>query len=428
MLVDYHLHLRDRSAERSTTRSRRSSAYVEAARERGVDEIGFTEHVYYFRQTSDFWDVPYQPERCVHDLERYCDVVVEAKRRGLPVKLGLEVDYVPGRAGRARASSWRRIRGTTCSARCTGSTGSPSTGEPRLLGGRSASRRSGALYFASSRAPARSGHFDVLAHPDLVKIFGERADSGLPAGDRRALDRGSPLEVSTAGLHKPVGELYPHPDAPRCVRRREIRSRSRSDAHVAAVVGRDFDRARELLRSARLRDRHGLRAAHGAAGAARLSDYRVGIGVDAHALDDGVPLVLGGVDVRVAARARRPLRRRRDHARADRRDARRGGARRHRRRCSRPTGDTWQASPRSICSRGARRRAGAGYAVVNADCILIGEEPRLAPYGASRCASARRSVRRRRGPVAVRATTTDHLGFTGRGEGLAAQAVALLSR
>ena len=72
--------------------------YVERARERGVDEIGITEHVYYFRETRDFWALPYQLERSRVELGSYCDAVLEAKRRGLPVKLGLEVDWVPERA------------------------------------------------------------------------------------------------------------------------------------------------------------------------------------------------------------------------------------------------------------------------------------------------------------------------------------------
>jgi 2-C-methyl-D-erythritol 2,4-cyclodiphosphate synthase len=68
----------------------------------------------------------------------------------------------------------------------------------------------------------------------------------------------------------------------------------------------------------------------------------------------------------------------------------------------------------------------AGYTLVNADCVLVGEEPRIAGH--------REEMRRRLsdalggGEVNVRATTTDHLGFTGRREGLAAHAVALLER
>ena len=93
MIVDYHLHLRDPD-ERIAHRVDAVEPFVETAARRGVDEIGFTEHVYYFRQTRALWDRPYESERCVYDLEAYVDAVLEAKRRGLPVKLGLEVDHV----------------------------------------------------------------------------------------------------------------------------------------------------------------------------------------------------------------------------------------------------------------------------------------------------------------------------------------------
>jgi 2-C-methyl-D-erythritol 2,4-cyclodiphosphate synthase len=69
-----------------------------------------------------------------------------------------------------------------------------------------------------------------------------------------------------------------------------------------------------------------------------------------------------------------------------------------------------------------------GWELGNADCILVGEEPRLAPHRGQmreRLATALDVDELR---VAVRATTTDGLGFTGRGEGLAAHAVALLVR
>jgi 2-C-methyl-D-erythritol 2,4-cyclodiphosphate synthase len=67
----------------------------------------------------------------------------------------------------------------------------------------------------------------------------------------------------------------------------------------------------------------------------------------------------------------------------------------------------------------------AGYSVVNGDCVLIGEEPRIAPRRAEMGRTLGEVVG---APVSVRATTTDKLGFAGRGEGLAAQAVALVSR
>src|SRR5262249_57368198 len=74
--------------------------YLETAADRGVDEIGFTEHVYYFRQTREIWVNAYELQRCVHDLDLYVDTILDAKRQGLPVKLALEVDYVCERQDR----------------------------------------------------------------------------------------------------------------------------------------------------------------------------------------------------------------------------------------------------------------------------------------------------------------------------------------
>jgi 2-C-methyl-D-erythritol 2,4-cyclodiphosphate synthase len=154
--------------------------------------------------------------------------------------------------------------------------------------------------------------------------------------------------------------------------------------------------------------------------------YRVGIGVDAHALVEGVPLVLGGVTL--------------DHPRGLAGhsdgdvlahaliDALLGAA---------GLGDIGSLFPSAdeglhgadsveLLREAYERVREAGWKLVNADCVLVGEEPRIAAH--------REEMRRRLstavggGEVNVRATTTDRLGFTGRGEGLAAQAVALLER
>ena len=97
MIVDYHMHLRDERGGIDHT-SAAVEPFVERARERGVDEIGFTEHVYYFEQTKDFWRWPHYRERCHFDLDAYVDALVEAKEHGLPVKVGLEVDWAGERA------------------------------------------------------------------------------------------------------------------------------------------------------------------------------------------------------------------------------------------------------------------------------------------------------------------------------------------
>jgi 2-C-methyl-D-erythritol 2,4-cyclodiphosphate synthase len=160
-----------------------------------------------------------------------------------------------------------------------------------------------------------------------------------------------------------------------------------------------------------------------------MSELRVGIGVDAHALVAGVPLVLGGVafpdepaglaghsDGDVIA-----------HALID---AVLGAADRGDIGTLFPSGDErWKGSCSLDLLRDAYAEArAAGWELVNADCVLIGERPRLLPVRDEmrQCLAAAMDVDPTR--VAVRATTTDGLGFTGRGEGLAAQAVALLRR
>jgi 2-C-methyl-D-erythritol 2,4-cyclodiphosphate synthase len=154
--------------------------------------------------------------------------------------------------------------------------------------------------------------------------------------------------------------------------------------------------------------------------------FRVGIGVDAHALEEGVPLVLGGV----ALDHPRGLAGHSDgdvlaHALVD---AVLGAAGLGDIGSLFPSGDErfHGADSLDLLREAYRQVRAAGYRLVNADCVLVGEEPRIAPH--------REEMRRRLsealdgGEVNVRATTTDRLGFTGRAEGLAAHAVALLQR
>jgi histidinol-phosphatase (PHP family) len=248
VIVDYHMHLRNGNGE-IAHETAAVDPFVESAREAGVDEIGFTEHIYYFKQTRSLWTVPYHTERCVYDIEAYVSAVVTARGRGLPVKLGLEVDYVPGREDETRELlapyPWDYLLG---SLHYIGSLGVDA--EPRLVdavGVEEAWR----LYFETLAAAARSGLFDSLSHPDLVKIFGARAAS-FDYGPVVAViaDSGVAVEVSTAGLHKPVHELYPHPEFLAACRALDVPVTLASDAHTPDVVGRDFDRALELLRSA----------------------------------------------------------------------------------------------------------------------------------------------------------------------------------
>ena len=152
--------------------------------------------------------------------------------------------------------------------------------------------------------------------------------------------------------------------------------------------------------------------------------FRVGIGVDAHKLERGVPLILGGVrfdfDRGLAGHSDGDVL---AHALID---AVLGAAGLGDIGGMFPSGDERYRGADSLdLLRDAYAQVtAAGWKLVNADCVLIGQEPKIA--------SRREEMRQRLseacggGEVNVRATTTDHMGFTGRGEGLAAHAVALL--
>ena len=248
MIVDYHMHLRNEREEIAHD-TESVERFVDVARAEGIDEIGFTEHVYYFTQTRALWTVPYQVERCSYDLDAYVDTILQARDRGLPVKLGLEVDYIAGREEETRAIlapyPWDFLLGSVHFIDGLGVDGAP-----RLVD-HVGVEETWRLYFETLASAARSGLFDSLSHPDLAKVFGDRVDAFdyTQVADAIA-EAGVAVEVSTAGLRKPVGELYPHPELLAACRERDVPVTTGSDAHVPDLVGRDFDRARELLRSA----------------------------------------------------------------------------------------------------------------------------------------------------------------------------------
>ena len=159
-----------------------------------------------------------------------------------------------------------------------------------------------------------------------------------------------------------------------------------------------------------------------------MTEMRVGIGYDAHALEEGVPLVLGGVAIDFP----RGLAGHSDgdviaHALID---ALLGAANLGDIGSLFPSGDEQYrgASSLDLLWEAYREVRDSGWELVNADCVLVAEEPRIGDVRDAMCERLAAALGVARGCVTVRATTTDGLGFTGRGEGLAAQAVALLRR
>jgi 2-C-methyl-D-erythritol 2,4-cyclodiphosphate synthase len=159
-----------------------------------------------------------------------------------------------------------------------------------------------------------------------------------------------------------------------------------------------------------------------------VTELRIGLGIDAHALVEGVPLVLGGV----AIDHPRGLAGHSDgdvvsHALID---ALLGAANLGDIGTLFPPSDEQYrgASSLALLAEAYQRVRREGWELVNADCVLVGEEPRIDALRGEMSKRLAGSLGVEPSRVTVRATTTDGLGFSGRGEGLAAQAVALLTR
>jgi 2-C-methyl-D-erythritol 2,4-cyclodiphosphate synthase len=159
-----------------------------------------------------------------------------------------------------------------------------------------------------------------------------------------------------------------------------------------------------------------------------MSDLRVGIGVDAHAFSEDARLVLGGVELPGEAGLA-------GHSDGDviahaLVDALLGAAGLGDIGAFFPSGDPqWEGVSSLLLLESAYEAVReAGFELVNADCVLVGERPRIADRRREMEDQLAGALGVEPGRLSVRATTTDGLGFTGRGEGLAAHAVALLSR
>ena len=253
MLTDYHVHLRpdepDTPAERHFTATN-AERYREVASERGIRELGVSEHVHRFRQALDVWDHPFWRQQAVDDLDEYCAFV----REQTDLRLGLEADFVPGREDRManliEAREWDYVLG---SVHFVGDRTVDHQGWDVWDGARSPDEV-WERYFRTVGEAARCGLFDVLAHPDLVKVWGKGKPQ--PPGDRRHFyehamegiaESGIAIELSTAGLRKPVGEMYPDRALLEWCLEAGCPVALSSDAHLPEHVGHEYDQALELL-------------------------------------------------------------------------------------------------------------------------------------------------------------------------------------
>jgi histidinol-phosphatase (PHP family) len=213
--------------------------YARVAIERGLDEIGCSEHAPLGNRDLD-WTLK------LADLATYVGWVREAQAAfpALPIKLGLEVDYFPGREDWIRELAglypWDFFLG---SVHFIGDWPVDRSAEDWQ---EESVEERWRQYFNLWAQAARSGLFDSLAHPDLPKKFGYRPQN---FDYRDALkDVRCAIEVSTAGLRKPCREIYPTAEFLRLARQLDIPITLGSDAHIPQDTGADFDQAVALAR------------------------------------------------------------------------------------------------------------------------------------------------------------------------------------
>jgi histidinol-phosphatase (PHP family) len=187
------------------------------------------------------------------DLETYVGWVREAQRKfpELPIKLGLEVDFIPGCEEWVRELAamypWDFFLG---SIHFIGEFPVDDRAEDWASADVDARWRE---YFELWKQAAHSWLFDALAHPDLPKKFNFRPQKDFTAvyedALRAAAESEVAIEVSTAGLQKPCKEIYPSEQFLRIARRLNVPITLGSDAHAPQDVGRDFGRAVALARA-----------------------------------------------------------------------------------------------------------------------------------------------------------------------------------
>ncbi len=248
MPVDYHIH-----TKMCGHASGEMEEYVASARQKGLREIGFADHIpMYFLPPAKRDDSIAMKEE---ELDTYVGRVreIQEKYYPFPIKLGMEADFVPGMENELKAVLKRHDLDYIL-------------GSVHYLDGwgfDNPAQRDGydrwdlyelyRRYFSTVQKAAASGIFDSLAHPDLIKKFGIR-----PEGDiteiyedtvREIAAAGVCIEVNTSGLRVPAGEIYPNTGFLQLCHKYRVPVTLGSDAHLPQQVGAGFKEAVDILKS-----------------------------------------------------------------------------------------------------------------------------------------------------------------------------------
>jgi histidinol-phosphatase (PHP family) len=231
-LIDYHLHVVAHADRPMTTGN--IISYLEVAKERGLRQMGITEHDRYLDEV---------------DLAAFQEA--REKFQDVELRLGIEIDFVPG-----NEEEMERVATALPYDYVIGSVHRVAGEEVDRATDMSVYDRYDTYdlydaYFANVRAAALSGRFQVLGHPDLVKIFRRFPDGDISAMLEETADAvaesGIVVDVNAAGLRKPIGEIYPSKQFLEMFFRRGVPIVLSSDAHAPDEVAAGYDRSLKLV-------------------------------------------------------------------------------------------------------------------------------------------------------------------------------------
>lgn len=241
MIADYHLH-----THASPDGTGKMSDYVRAAKEREINEIGFSEHAL-LRPLSR------RSDSFVSKMPCYVQNFFNARENsGITLKLGIEVDFFPDEIDKiSRFIQTYPFDYVIGSVHVIGDWIFDDSLEKNEF-----SRRDTLQiydeYFSLVRSAANSRLFDILGHPDIIKIFGARPKTDfsqiLEETAKTLAQSGICAEINTRGLRRPCRDIYPSEQFLRILHKHNVPVTFGSDAHAPRDVGRDFSEAAALAK------------------------------------------------------------------------------------------------------------------------------------------------------------------------------------
>lgn len=239
--TDYHIHSWFSDGKSAP------EEYIAPAVAAGLKEIGFSEHLTLFRELLD-WSMS------TEKVEPYLKYIKALSRNTgtIKVRTGLEVDFFPGKEN--EIGSFLKETDLDYVIGSVHYLGDSTVDMgPEFYDGKNIDNLF-EVYFDQVISAAASGLFDIIAHCDLIRIYGYKT-SGDPEYLYRKMAKSFKVhdvafEINTNGRNRPIGDFYPDRQFLGIFREENVPVCINSDAHMPSRVGQYFDEAYELLRNA----------------------------------------------------------------------------------------------------------------------------------------------------------------------------------